>query len=61
MIFNVEDLGKPARRSMSYINKINLDSLKGLVNNNRIKGGLGFVGYIEDTGEAVGPRLGDDT
>ncbi len=57
MIFNVEDLGKLARRSMSHINKINLDSLKGLVNNNRIKGGLGFVGHMEDTGEAVGPDL----
>ena len=42
---------------MSYINKINLDSLKGLVNNNRIKGCLGFVGHMEDTGKAVGPNL----
>ena len=57
MIFNVEDPGKLARRSMSHINKINLDSLKGLVNNNRIKGCLRFVGHMEDIGEVVGPDL----
>ena len=57
MIFNIEDPGKPTRRSILYINKINLDSLKGLVNNNRIKGGLGFVGHMEDTSKTVGPNL----
>jgi hypothetical protein len=57
VIFNVEDPGKPTRRSMSYINKINLDSLKCLVDNDRIKGGLGFVGYIEDISKTVGPNL----